>query len=112
MAVSALYAGSASISTTEYSLTLGLAGSVNTSTEAYTIQPWIDFTNVATGDSFTVKVYEKPSSGGSQRTIETIYVTSSCVLVMPALMMRNGWDITIIRTAGSDRTITWEIRTA
>lgn len=112
MAITAAYENSASISTTEYSLP-------NNSTTLTPItvdgvyQAFIDVANMAAGDQYELKVYEKVTSGGTQRLADTFILTgaqSKPCFVLPSLIFLHGWDITLKRLAGSDRTIGWSIR--
>ena len=114
MAISQAYTNTASISTNEYSLpnnTTYSAGSVIASTGIY--QCFIDLSAMVAGDQYNLKVYEKVVSGGTTRTVYTasyVGVQASPHVVLPTLVLMWGWDFTLIRTAGADRSITWSIR--
>lgn len=113
MAITEAYTQSAlSVSTTELSLISGTS-SLQTNTTAGMYQLWLDpVTNMAKGDEFVVKVYEKVLSSGTKRVVwqATICDAQSTLFVMPPLILMNGWDMTIQRTAGSDRAFDASIR--
>jgi hypothetical protein len=105
---------SASISTSEYSLPADTTTSVPTSqTGDGVYQFFIDFANMVAGDQYRVRIYEKYDAGGTQRLAEEWILTgaqSKPLFVTPSLILGEGWDCTVLRLAGSDRTIAWSIR--
>jgi hypothetical protein len=105
---------SASISTAEYSLPGATTSGVPTSqTDDCILQCCIDFGNMAAGDQYRVRLYEKYASAGTQRLVEEWIFTnaqSKPLFVMPSFFLGEGWDVTVLRTAGSDRTILWSLR--
>lgn len=109
-----LISGSASISTNEYSLPGATTSGVplsSASTGAF--QFFVDFRNMVSGDQYRLKLYERPYASASQSSIDEWYFSgpqSEPMAVTPAFILGEGWDITVIRTAGSDRTIFWSIR--
>lgn len=113
MAITAAYESSASIGTTEYSCPAATTSGVPTSQTTDGIyQGFLDFAAMAAGDQYEVKVYEKVTSGGTQRTLLTSVLTGaqSGPYVLPSLILMHGWDITVKKLAGTDRTIYWSIR--
>jgi hypothetical protein len=103
--------GTATISTTEYSL-VNASTSLAASTTVCMMQGWIDFANMVAGDGYRVRVYEKINAG-TKRTIydTTLTGVQPGPLVLPTLILGDGWDVTVLRTAGSDRTVLWSLRT-
>lgn len=105
---------SASITTTEYSLPANAnyaSGSPQT-TDAM-VQIWIDLANMVAGDEYRFRLYEKVTSGGTQRLVDQRYYSGpqSCpAIVIPGLILLNGWDATLLQVTGSARTIGWSIR--
>jgi hypothetical protein len=68
---------------------------------------------MAAGDQYRVRLYEKADSGGTQRLVEEWILTgaqSKPMLVIPSVVLGEGWDVTVLRLAGSDRSIRWSIR--
>lgn len=113
MAISEAYEiDGSTISTTEYSL-------VNNSTTPASVtddgvyQLWLDCANMAKGDEFVVRIKEKvEATGGTQRTVfsATLSDAQSEIFVTPTLILMHGWDMTLQRTAGSDRAFDASIR--
>ena len=104
----------ATISTSEYSLPADTTSGVPTSQTADGIyQVFIDFGAMAAGDQYRVRLYEKTDSGGTQRLVEEWILTgvqSKPMFIIPSIILGEGWDITVLRLAGSDRSIRWSIR--
>jgi hypothetical protein len=103
---------SASISTTEYSLPGDAAGPTTQTTDGV-FQVFIDFGNMAAGDQYRIRLYEKYDSGGTQRLVEEWILTnaqSKPMFVIPSFVLGEGWDVTVLKLAGTDRTIYWSIR--
>lgn len=117
MTISIAFFGTPTISTTEFSLpnnaTLSVAG-VPTSPIVQTgiYQVFIDVrANMAAGDRFTFTVYEKINGGASLPVfVATRDGAQSDQIVTPALLLMEGWDVTAIKNAGTDRVIPFSIR--
>jgi hypothetical protein len=111
MGITAAYEDSATIGGTEYSLPNdGTTLTPITVDGCY--QWWIDFNGLtAVADEYEVRVYEKVTSGGTQRVIYgPISINKPEVLVIPSLLLLHGWDVTVKKIAGTDRTIGWSGR--
>jgi nitrogen fixation protein len=69
---------------------------------------------LAKGDYFQVKIYEKVLSGGTQRVMfQTIIGNAQAEpWLFPPLMLKNGWDMTLKKIAGTDRNWDASIRGA
>jgi hypothetical protein len=105
------YTGSHTVSTTEWSLTTDTSGPDAEAT-AGIFQAFIDFNAVAAGDVFEVKAYERCRTGGTQRLVYSARIANaqgSPLWASPALALGIGWDFTLIKIAGTDRTIDWRI---
>jgi len=103
---------SATISTTEYSLPAKQAGPTSQTTVGV-FQFFIDLANMDAGDQYQIRIYEKYDANGSQRLMEEWIVTgaqSKPLFPTPSFMLGEGWDITMKKLAGTDRTIYWSIR--
>lgn len=101
---------SASISTTEYSLPAD-STTLAAQTDDCILQVWLGLSNMAAGDQYELKVYEKVLT--TQRLCHYAVFTgaqSPVGHVLPSLIVGNGWDVTLKRLAGSDRTIEWSLR--
>lgn len=106
------FSGTETVSTTEWSLTTDTAGP-DTNTTAGTYQCLIDLNALAVGDTFRFAVYEKVLSGSTQRLCYEAYfsgVQGEPIWISPSLILIHGWDMTLDKIAGTDRSIDWSIR--
>lgn len=116
MAVTQAFSGSETVSTTEHSMTTDTAGpDVDTTAGCY--QAFIDVNALANGDTFEFRVYEKVLSGSTQRCVFVhawthAQGTDNAIWVSPPLLLLHGWDMTLKKSAGTDRAIDWSIRKA
>jgi len=112
--LSALYENSASISGTEYSLPLNSTSGVPASkTDDGYIQVWLDLNALAAADSYELKIYEKVQSAGTQRIMyyrQFNGAQSPPHWISIPISVMYGWDVTLKKLAGTDRTIGWSIR--
>lgn len=80
-----------------------------------TLQGFVDVSAMAAGDEIAVRIYEKVISGGTQRLVWEAYARfGTLVVVLPGLMLVNGWDVKVIQTAGSaiGNNLPYSLRTA
>ena len=106
---------SATISDTEYSLPADAAyniGSPQTADGIYT--PWLDLNAMAAGDQFIFRLYEKVNASGTQRLVYSSVFTNAqnTIWTGPPLPLGIGWDMTIQKLAGTNRSIGWRISRA
>lgn len=105
------YSGTETVGGTEWSMTTDTAGpDADTTTGIY--QAFIDLNAVAAGDVFEFKVYEKARSSDTQRLAVVAQFSGaqgSPLWISPTLILGNGWDMTLKKISGTDRTITWRI---
>lgn len=102
---------SATISTAEYFLASD-STTATYQTLACALQALLDLNNLAAGDEFIVRLYEK-INGGSARLVESWVLAGAQAKpawVMPSILVGEGWEVSIQRTAGSDRSIAWSLR--
>lgn len=113
MAISEAYAGSQSVSTTEWDLPSDSSSKGSLTTDGV-YQLWLDLNALADGDVFILRGYEKVQSTDTQRVFFRQDIANaqgeSDNWVSPSFILMHGWTFTLIRSAGSDRTITWSIR--
>lgn len=111
MAISEAFSNSATISTTEYSLPNN-STTLTPQTDDGIYQVFIDADAMATNDEYEIKIYEKVRSAGTQRVVYYSYLRGdqSYPWVSPSLVLLHGWDVTMKRIAGTDRSIEWSIR--
>jgi len=106
--------GSSSIGTSEFSLVNG-STSLATSTTVGTVQLFLDLNALTATEQYTLKISEKVQSGGTKRVVRTLVlrgVQPEANMVDAAMILGNGWDITLTKNLGTDRTIVWSIRIA
>lgn len=111
MSISFPFSASPTISTTEWSVPNG-GTTLTPRTEVGIFQVFVDcVANMVAGDQFRFRVYEKVN-GGTQRVFGEWIPTGaqSQGLVIPALILGEGWDFTAIRLAGADRVFPISIR--
>lgn len=112
MAVSEAFAGTETITGTEWSLTTDTSGP-DAETSDGVFETWIDLSAMARGDAYQIKAYEKVESAGTQRAVYSdmfFNQQTDPMTVLPPLMLMHGWDFTLKKIAGTDRAITWGIR--
>lgn len=111
MAIAESHTGSATIGTTEYSLPNASTTLTPITTDGV-YQVFVDTGNMAIGDVYRIAVKEKITSAGSQREIyaATLTGTQTDNWVSPSLILIHGWDVTVTKIAGTDRSISWSIR--
>jgi hypothetical protein len=100
------------ISTTEYSLTND-STTIAAQTDDGLYQAFIELNNMASGDTYVIRIYEKVYGAATQRVAQSWTLTGAQadpIWVSPHLQLMHGWDITMQRTAGTDRSIAWSIR--
>lgn len=89
--------------------------SLSTDTTPGVYQLWVDAANMAKGDEYVIRVYEKvEATGGTKRQCGhwTLSDAQSEPFVSPPLMLMNGWDFTIQKIAGTDRAFDATVRKA
>jgi len=103
---------SATIGTTEYSLPADANYSAGSpQTDDCILQVWIDFAAMTAAETYKVKVYEKVNGGTQAIAYEaTLVGVQSSLFVLPCLIVGEGWDVTVDKIAGTDRSIGWSIR--
>lgn len=90
--------GTANVAATATEYTLN---GTSPETTPCTLQGLIGTSALAAGDELAVRVYEKVISGGTQLLVwEATATYGTLVLVLPALILGNGWDVKVIQTAG------------
>ena len=106
--------GSQIVTTTEHSMPADAtynSGSPQTDDGIY--QAFIDMSSLGAGDEFEFRLYEKVASTATQRLVYVKNFLGACVMplhVTPTLVLLHGWDMTIKKIAGTDRSIEWSIR--
>ena len=100
------------VGATELSIVSGTT-TLQTITDDGVYQLFIDGAVFAKGDEFVVRIYEKvEGTGGAKRVVATFYLMGAQAqnFVSPALLLINGWDMTLQKIAGTDRAVDASIR--
>ena len=102
-----------SISTSEISIISGTTTLSNDTTDGV-YQLFVDgiAAGMAKGDEFIIKIYEKCLSGSTKRVVfqATLSDVQSELFVTPTLILMHGWDMTITKVAGTNRSFDASIR--
>jgi hypothetical protein len=77
-------------------------------------QVWIDAGNMAKGDEYRVRLYEKVEGTGGTKKVYASFplmgVQSENFLTPAGFVLMHGWDATIQKIAGTDRAFDASIR--
>lgn len=111
MAIQEAFSGTATIGTTEFSIPNG-STTRTPRTEDGVYQVFINSSAMSFGDQFRIRIYEKVTSSGAQLQVyeSTITGVMAECWVAPSLLLLHGWDVTIQKIGGSDRSFSWSIR--
>jgi len=112
MPIAQPFSGTATISTTEYSLT-NKSTTIAAQTSVGIFQLYLDVSAMVAGDTYAIYRREKAIAGGTQVVGITTSITgvqANKLWVSDPLVLANGWDFTMKRTAGVDRSFSWSIR--
>jgi hypothetical protein len=112
LAITSLYEFASSVSTTEYSLTDD-STTLQSRNSSGVYQLFMDLSNLSAGDQFTLTLYEKATSAGTQRKVEQWTFSGTQgqpIWASPSLILMYGWEFSLVCVAGSDRTISWSVR--
>lgn len=103
----------ATIGTTEYWLASDSTTKVD-QTDDCMLQVWIDFGAMAAGDVFEYRVVEKINAGTQRNIIGPLRLVGvqSTPVVIPGLMVGDGWEVGVKKISGTDRSIAWSLRKA
>lgn len=112
MAITQAFSGSASSWATEFSLT---ANSTVLASQASpgVYQLFVDMTALGATDTYTIRVYDKVRADSAARRVILEHVVvgvQSSVWAFPSLVLMHGWDMSIVGTGTTTRTIEWSIR--
>jgi hypothetical protein len=112
MTIAALFEDSATIGTTEYSLTND-STTLAAQTSDGIVQTFLDLSALTVTETYSIKVYEKVAAAGTQRKCREYTVSgvqSNPHFIIDSFIGMHGWDISVTKIAGTDRSIGWSIR--
>jgi hypothetical protein len=112
VAISEVFPNTATISTTEYFL------AANSTTKALktddgVYQLWLELNALARGDKFLLRAYEKVLSTSTDRIFQSwtfANAQTDPVFPTPSFILLHGWDFSLVRLLGADRSISWSLR--
>lgn len=97
----------ATIGTTEYSLPND-GTTLTPQTDDCLLSCYVDWTNVAAGDVYRLRIYEN-IDGTNQRKVRDYFVDAPLPDQYDFGVVGTGWDITVTKVSGTDRSIAWRI---
>ena len=100
---------SATIGTTEYSLPND-STTLTPQTDDCILEVFIDFAAMTVTEEYQVKIYETVVTTQRLVSVVNFVGAQSLLFVSPSLIMATGWDVTVKKIAGTDRSIVWSIR--
>ena len=73
---------------------------------------FLDAAAMQAGDMYEIAMYEKVVAGGPQRRwiLASLVGTQASPFIEPAEELLNGWDFTLTKIQGVDRSFSWSIR--
>jgi hypothetical protein len=112
MAITEAFSVTETVSTTEWSMATDAAGP-GAQTGDGVFQVFLDLNALAAGDVFELKIYEKVQSASTQRLIYSARFAGAQGApgwASPSLILLHGWDVTLKKISGTDRSILGSIR--
>ena len=112
MAISEAFQNSGTIGATEFFLASNSTTKTDQTTDGV-YQLWLDLNAMAAGDTFRLTLYERISSGGTTRSCDEWTFTgaqTNPMAVTPSFILMHGWEFSLKKIAGTDRSIAWSIR--
>lgn len=113
MAISELYANSASVTSTELDLPSN-STTLSVLTTKNIIQVFLDLSALTATEEYVLTIYEKVQTTSTQRVVSAVVISGvqaqQPIYVSPSLLLFNGWTVTLKLNQGTARTINWSIR--
>lgn len=103
----------ATISTTEYFLASD-STTATYQTATCVLQVFLDLSALQAGDTFVLKFYQKIDNGTARAFVSTSFSgvqSPAHYASLQYIVGGSGWEVSLIRTAGADRSIAWSLRT-
>lgn len=103
---------SATITSTEFFIASD-STSATYQTADVVMQLFLDLTNVAGGDTFVLRWYEKIDGTNARVFSSTTFSGAQTPVGYSSLsyVLGEGWEISLQKTGGTDRAIPWSLRT-
>lgn len=101
---------SATIGTAEYFLASDSTAATYQTTDCI-LQTFLDLSNLAAGDEYRIKFYERVNAGTVRAFYQATVIGAQAELwVSPAFIVGDGWEVSLAKIAGTDRSIAWSLR--
>ena len=113
MTITTAYTGSATISTTETSLVSGTTTLQTITSAPGVYQAAIDLSALAATETYQLTIYEAAVAGGTKRIAMQRRITGPLdepIYITPSVLLMHGWDVTLTKLLGTDRSISWSLR--
>src|SRR5678816_2629083 len=99
--------GTQTVGTTEFYLASNSTTKVDQTSDCI-LQGWLDLSAMVAGDQFQITAYEKVNAG----TQAVVYQSAPQgaqpgLFVLPSLILLDGWEVSVKKLAGTDRSIKW-----
>ena len=104
---------SQAVSTTEWSIPRDASyDSAQPQTADEDVQVWLKVDTLAVGDIFQLALYEKVNGSAQLKRVLAEFTgkQDAGAYVSPVFRLGEGWDFTLLKVAGTDRTIDWSLR--
>ncbi len=112
MAITQAFSGTNSAWGTEWSLTNNSTVLASQASPGV-YQLFVDLTSLGAGDTYTIRIYDKVLAGSAARKVIVEHVVvgvQSSLWAFPSLVLMHAWDMSIVGTGTTTRTIEWSIR--
>lgn len=104
----------ATVGATEYSLAqnANYSSGAPMTTDGY-VQAFVNLSALTAAESYRLRIYERVNGGTQLVAFETVVVgAQSQLFAFPAapLLIGDGWDVTAMKLAGTDRSLSFSVR--
>ena len=103
---------SATIGTTEWFLASDSSSATYQTTDCC-LQVFLDLSALQSGDTFVVSFYEKVNAGTARKFATTTFTNAQTPAnwVSSQYVVGGGWEVSLVKSGGTDRAIPWSLRT-
>jgi hypothetical protein len=73
----------------------------------------LDLSALTAAETCELTIYEAAAPSGTKRLAMRRRITgalSEPIYITPSLLLMDGWDVTLAKIAGTDRSVSWSIR--
>ena len=112
MAISEAFQNVQTVTTTEHFLASDSTTKTDQTADGV-YQLWLELDALAAGDEYRIRVYEMVKAAGTSRiAMEWVVAGAQAepLFVTPSLILLHGWEFSLQKLTGTDRSIEWSIR--